>query len=78
MEFDNWPAQCGALTKLEGIEQSTRLAFIPCISSYADHYNGSGKSDNWIRSINYGMDIQYGLNEAFFFFNHAIPIFSGK
>ena len=75
-EFDNWPAQCGTLTKLEGIEPPTRLAFMPYISSYADHYsNGSGKSSNWSRSINGGMDIKYGINEAFTLDMTLVPDF---
>lgn len=74
--FDNWPAQCGAITNLQGIEPPTRLAFMPYVSAYADHYpsNIEGKS-NWSRSFNGGMDIKYGLNEAFTLDMTLVPDF---
>lgn len=75
-DFDNWPAQCGTLTNLKGIEPPTRLAFIPYVSTYVDHYpsNVEGKS-NWSRSFNGGMDIKYGLNEAFTLDMTLVPDF---
>lgn len=75
-DFDNWPAQCGSLTNLKGIEPPTRLAFIPYVSAYVDHFasNVEGKS-NWSRSFNGGMDIKYGLNEAFTLDMTLVPDF---
>jgi len=75
-DFDNWPAQCGAITNLKGIEPPTRLAFIPYVSAYADHYpsNIEGKS-NWSSSYNGGMDIKFGLNEAFTLDMTLVPDF---
>jgi hypothetical protein len=65
-DFDNWPAQFGSLTNIQGIEPPLRLALMPYVSAYVDHfpYNQTGVS-NWSRSFNGGMDIKLGLNEAF-------------
>lgn len=62
----NWIVQCGDLKNVQGIEPKLRLAFIPYISTYADHYpiNEPGTS-NWSQFFNGGMDIKYGINEAF-------------
>lgn len=75
-DFDNWPAQYGSLTNLKGIEPPLRLAFIPYVSSYADHYplNTDGQS-NWSSSFNGGMDIKLGLNEAFTLDMTLVPDF---
>lgn len=75
-DFDNWLAQCGDLLGIENIEPPLRLAFIPYISGYADHYplNQAGTS-NWTRSLNGGMDIKYGINEAFTLDMTLVPDF---
>lgn len=74
--FDNWLAQSGTVTNLQGIEPPLRLAFMPYISGYMDHYpiNENGK-DNWSRSFNGGMDIKLGLNEAFTLDMTLVPDF---
>jgi hypothetical protein len=75
-DFDNWLAQCGTITNLVGIEPPLRLAFIPYISGYANHFpiNETGKS-NWSRNFNGGMDIKLGLNEAFTLDMTLVPDF---
>lgn len=75
-DFDNWLAQCGTVTNLKGIEPPLRLAFIPYVSAYADHFpfNEVGKS-NWSHSFNGGMDIKLGLNEAFTLDMTLVPDF---
>lgn len=74
--FDNWPAQCGEVSNLVGIKPPLRLAFMPYLSAYADHYptNETGQS-NWSRSFNGGMDIKFGLNEAFTLDMTLVPDF---
>lgn len=75
-DFDNWPAQYGSLTNLKGIEPPLRLAFMPYVSAYADHFpmNVEGQS-NWSSSFNGGMDIKLGLNEAFTLDMTLVPDF---
>ena len=75
-DFNNYVAQCGEVTGLSGITPPTRLAFMPYVSAYADHFpsNTVGKS-NWSRSWNGGMDIKYGVNEAFTLDMTLVPDF---
>jgi len=75
-DFENWPAQYGSLTNLICIEPPLRLAFIPYVSAYVDHYplNAQGQS-NWSSSFNGGMDIKLGLNEAFTLDMTLVPDF---
>lgn len=75
-DFDNWIAQCGSVTNLSGIQPPVRLAFMPYVSAYADHYpvNIVGQS-NWSSSYNGGMDIKLGLNEAFTLDMTLVPDF---
>ena len=75
-DFDNYLAQSGELTNIKGIEPPLRLAFIPYISGYVDHSpktsSGSGGFNN---SFNGGMDIKYGVNEAFTLDMTLVPDF---
>lgn len=75
-DFENDMAQCGDLLNVSGIKPPFRLSLIPYISTYAEHYpyNIDQKS-NWGRAINGGMDIKYGINEAFTLDMTLIPDF---
>jgi len=75
-DLDNWLVQCGDALGIQGIEPPLRLAFMPYISSYADHFpsNIEGQS-NWSGSFNGGMDIKLGLNEAFTLDMTLVPDF---
>ena len=75
-DFDNDMAQCGNLLEVKGIKPPFRLSLMPYVSSYAEHfpYNVEQKS-NWGRAINGGMDIKYGINEAFTLDMTLIPDF---
>ena len=75
-DFDNDMAQCGNLLEIKGIKPPFRLSLMPYVSSYAEHfpYNVEQKS-NWGRAINGGMDIKYGINEAFTLDMTLIPDF---
>jgi len=52
-------------TGLENIKPPLRLQFSPYFSTYANHYpfNQQGKK-NWTSSVNGGMDVKYGINQA--------------
>lgn len=56
----NMLAQTGRLKGLDDIKAPIRLAFLPYLSAYAEDYDG-----NRAQSLNGGMDIKYGINEAF-------------
>jgi hypothetical protein len=75
-EIDNWLLQNASLTNVQGIQPPLRLAFMPYVSAYADHFplNQVGAS-NWSRSFNGGMDIKLGLNEAFTLDMTLVPDF---
>ncbi len=60
----------GQLKGIENIDPPTRLSFLPYFSSYVNSYNGKTTT-----SINGGMDLKYGLNEAFTLDVTLIPDF---
>ncbi|MDG1475792.1 MAG: DUF5916 domain-containing protein, partial [Vicingaceae bacterium] len=68
--------QWGDLAGVKGIESPVRLAFLPYVSSYLEHFpfNVEGKS-NYSNSINGGMDVKYGINDAFTLDMTLIPDF---
>jgi hypothetical protein len=75
-DFDNYLAQCGDLTGISNIEPPLRLAFMPYVSSYIDHFpKGANGSGGFSRSINGGLDIKYGVNEAFTLDMTLVPDF---
>lgn len=75
-DFENLVAQCGNLLGVEGIQPPLRLAFIPYVSAYADHFPiNIPNTSNWRQSYNGGMDIKYGVNEAFTIDMTLVPDF---
>jgi hypothetical protein len=68
--------QFGELTGVSNIESPFRLSFSPYVSAYLEHYpyNIDGQS-NYSRSFNGGMDVKYGINDAFTLDMTLIPDF---
>lgn len=68
--------QFGTVEGIEGIEAPMRLMFMPYVSAYAEHYpyNVDGAS-NFSTSFNGGMDLKYGINDAFTLDMTLIPDF---
>lgn len=68
--------QEGELTGIEKIQAPVRLSFSPYFSSYLNHYpyKTTGVKD-WTSSVNGGMDVKYGINEAFTLDMTLIPDF---
>lgn len=60
----------GILNGIENIKTPTRLSFLPYFSTYANHYD-SKTSFN----VNGGMDLKYGINDAFTLDMTLIPDF---
>jgi len=68
--------QEGAWTGIEKIKAPVRLSFSPYLSAYLNHYpyKTNGVKD-WTSSVNGGMDLKYGINEAFTLDMTLIPDF---
>jgi hypothetical protein len=69
-------SQFGELKGIENIESPVRLSFSPYVSGYLEHYpfNEEG-TNNWSTSLNGGMDLKYGINDAFTLDMTLIPDF---
>lgn len=72
----SWVLQAGYLDGIENIKSPVRLAFYPYVSSYLEH---SGFADEetspYSTSFNGGMDLKYGINDAFTLDVTLIPDF---
>lgn len=68
--------QEGLWTGITNIKPPLRLQFSPYFSTYINHYplNQPGEK-NWTSSVNGGMDVKYGLNQAFTLDATLIPDF---
>jgi hypothetical protein len=68
--------QEGYWTGLQNIKPPLRLQFSPYFSVYANHYpyNNPGEK-NWTSSVNGGMDVKYGINQAITLDMTLIPDF---
>jgi len=64
-DLENFLLESGDITNLKGIKPPVRLALMPYLSAYLDRIPQDGEDPLWTRSMNGGMDIKYGLNEAF-------------
>lgn len=60
----------GVLTGIENIKPPTRLSFLPYFSAYANRYDGKNTYN-----VNGGMDLKYGINDAFTLDMTLIPDF---
>lgn len=74
-DFENDLAQCGDLLGVNNITPPFRLSLMPYTSYYAEHQKNSNVEKNWGYSINGGMDIKYGINDAFTLDMTLIPDF---
>ncbi|WP_205504139.1 DUF5916 domain-containing protein [Rufibacter psychrotolerans] len=71
-----WLNQFGVLNGVQGLEAPLRLSLMPYLSGYADHYpqDQAGKKD-LKTTLNGGMDIKYGINDAFTLDMTLVPDF---
>ena len=75
-DLDNVVAQGGTLLGLKDIHPPVRLFFSPYVSGYVDHYPiESEEINDWTTSLNGGMDVKYGINEAYTLDMTLIPDF---
>ena len=75
-ELDTWFGQYGLTEGITDIVPPARLFLFPYVSYYLEHFpeNEEGAS-NWSRSINGGMDLKYGLNDAYTLDMTLVPDF---
>jgi len=69
-EKGNYTLYDGVLSGLEHIKTPTRLSFTPYFSTYVNHYD-----EETTMNVNGGMDLKYGINDAFTFDMTLIPDF---
>ncbi|REC47627.1 MULTISPECIES: DUF5916 domain-containing protein [Chryseobacterium] len=60
----------GVLNGIENINPPTRLSFTPYFSTYVNSFDGKNTAN-----VNGGMDVKYGINDAFTFDMTLIPDF---
>ncbi len=74
--INGWLTQEGTWSGIANIKPPLRLQFSPYFSAYANHYplNQPGKK-NVSSQINGGMDVKYGINQAFTLDATLIPDF---
>lgn len=70
---DGFLTQTGTLSGIENIEPPVRLFFFPYASSYVESNSASGGGEAY--SFNAGMDLKYGLSDAFTLDMTLIPDF---
>ncbi|WP_162428753.1 DUF5916 domain-containing protein [Pontibacter pudoricolor] len=62
---EGFVSQEGRAIGIEGIKSPVRLQFTPYVSGYLNHYSGETSGSSYNHSINGGMDVKYGINDAF-------------
>lgn len=68
--------QEGLWTGIEKINAPVRLSFSPYFSAYVNHFpNEKAKVKDWSSSVNGGMDVKYGISDAFTLDMTLIPDF---
>lgn len=68
--------QEGQWTGIEKIKSPVRLSFSPYFSTYANHYpNVDSKLEDWTSSFNGGVDVKYGISDAFTLDMTLVPDF---
>ena len=65
-EQSGWMRQCGACMGISNVRPPLRLMLYPYAAAYAEHYPyGIEGVSNWTRSFNGGMDVKFGLSDAY-------------
>lgn len=75
-EQEGWLRQCGVCTGIRDVEPPLRLMLYPYASAYLEHApSGPEDASGWSRSINGGMDVKYGLSDAYTLDMTLVPDF---
>jgi Domain of unknown function (DUF5916) len=73
-QVNGFLTQAGRLTGLENIKPPVRLQFSPYFSFYGNHFRQPAQK-SFTTQVNGGMDVKYGLNQAFTLDMTLIPDF---
>jgi hypothetical protein len=71
--IDGFFTQAGIVDGIENIEPPVRLAFFPYASGYVEHNSANGGKTS--KTANLGMDLKYGITDAFTLDMTLIPDF---
>ena len=76
-EIEGFINQSGILKGINNISPPIRLSITPFVAGYLEAYHDpiNGSNDQWSRSVSGGMDIKYGINDAFTLDMTLIPDF---
>ena len=74
-KIDGFVNQCGLLRGIENIKSPVRLSLTPFIVGYFDHNSASLPGEKTSISGSAGMDLKYGINDAFTLDMTLIPDF---
>lgn len=76
-KIDGYFNQSGELHGIKNIKAPVRLFLFPYVSVNAEHFpKNDATQSNWTQGFNAGMDLKYGLNDAFTLDMTLIPDFS--
>ena len=69
-------SQCGECHGIQNVKAPTRLTLYPYASAYVEHYPyGIDGVSDWSQSFNGGMDVKYGLSDAYTLDMTLVPDF---
>lgn len=76
-EIEGMLNQSGTLSNISNIKSPVRLSATPFLVSYLEHFHdkNSDPINSWGNAINGGMDVKYGINDAFTLDVTLIPDF---
>lgn len=75
-KIDGYFNQFGEVSGIKNIKPPTRLFLYPYISFNAEHFpSGDADASNWSQGFNAGLDLKYGINDAFTLDMTLIPDF---
>jgi hypothetical protein len=70
-------SQAGQISGIQDVKAPLRLSATPFVTSYFSHYKflQEGETGEWGRNLSGGMDVKYGINDAFTLDMTLIPDF---
>lgn len=76
-EISGFINQCGTINGIKDIKAPPRLSATPFIATYFENYfdKNAVQQSSWGRSFNAGMDVKYGISDAFTLDMTLIPDF---
>lgn len=73
---DGFFNQAGILKGIQAVDPPVRLMFYPYVSSYMEHHPDRPEGSDMVTKFNGGMDLKYGINDAFTLDMTVVPDFN--